>query len=238
MKIYLLFLLMFLFNFSVKADTVHLKSGKTVEGKIIKETDDYIKIETMGFPITYFKDTIKEIIKEEKPKESKESDLTILEDEGPEQKNFFMETYNDDILSAQVPAIWKRIDSFLFPFESYSDRVMRIISHKAAYDPGFLALGEKERPKKPMSYSQISQYLIEKIGSEYFYKLPAVVYLNGERVINFTLKRNYDKKEIYVNTDIFFRGKKWRVLEIAFESKNYLAYRDALKKMRNNVELR
>lgn len=40
------------------AETILLKSGKTVEGKLIEKTDKYIKIDFAGVPLTYFFDEI------------------------------------------------------------------------------------------------------------------------------------------------------------------------------------
>ena len=43
------------------AETILLKSGKTVEGKLIKKTDEYIKIDFQGVSLTYFFDEIENI---------------------------------------------------------------------------------------------------------------------------------------------------------------------------------
>jgi len=43
------------------AETIVLKSGKTVEGKLIEKTDKYIKIDFQGVPLTYFLDEIESI---------------------------------------------------------------------------------------------------------------------------------------------------------------------------------
>lgn len=44
------------------ADTIELKSGKIVEGKIVERTDKYIKVDIgIGMPITYFLDEIEGI---------------------------------------------------------------------------------------------------------------------------------------------------------------------------------
>ncbi|MDO8662881.1 MAG: hypothetical protein Q7K98_06660 [Candidatus Omnitrophota bacterium] len=43
------------------AETIVLKSGKTVEGKLIEKTDKYIKIYFQGVPLTYFLDEIESI---------------------------------------------------------------------------------------------------------------------------------------------------------------------------------
>ena len=50
------------FSFSsVFAETIVLKSGKTVEGKIIEKTNKYIKIESEGMALTYYADEIKSV---------------------------------------------------------------------------------------------------------------------------------------------------------------------------------
>lgn len=46
---------------SVFAETIVLKSGKTIEGKIINKTDKYIKMDISGIPITYYLDDIESI---------------------------------------------------------------------------------------------------------------------------------------------------------------------------------
>lgn len=43
------------------AETIVLKSGKTVEGKLIEKTDKYIKIDFDGVPLTYFLDEVETI---------------------------------------------------------------------------------------------------------------------------------------------------------------------------------
>ena len=43
------------------AETIVLKSGKTVEGKLTEKTDKYIKIDFDGVPLTYFMDEIESI---------------------------------------------------------------------------------------------------------------------------------------------------------------------------------
>jgi len=48
-------------HFFVFAETVRLKSGQTIEGKIIEETDEYIKIDFQGVPLTYSFDEVDNI---------------------------------------------------------------------------------------------------------------------------------------------------------------------------------
>ncbi|MFA6281264.1 MAG: hypothetical protein WCY05_02020 [Candidatus Omnitrophota bacterium] len=61
-KIGFILSLMFLFiSSSVFAETIVLKSGKTVEGKILEQTDKYIKVDIEGISITYYLDEIQSI---------------------------------------------------------------------------------------------------------------------------------------------------------------------------------
>ncbi len=46
------------------AEMVVLKNGKTVEGKILEDTDTYVKIDFNGTPLTYFKDEVMAIRKD------------------------------------------------------------------------------------------------------------------------------------------------------------------------------
>lgn len=43
------------------AEDIILKSGKTIEGKIIEKTDEYVKVDFNGVPLTYFFDDIESI---------------------------------------------------------------------------------------------------------------------------------------------------------------------------------
>lgn len=44
------------------AETILLKSGKTVEGRIIEKTDKYIKIDVEGVPLTYFLNEVESVV--------------------------------------------------------------------------------------------------------------------------------------------------------------------------------
>jgi len=43
------------------AEVILLKSGKSIEGKLIEKTDKYVKINFQGVPLTYFFDEVKSI---------------------------------------------------------------------------------------------------------------------------------------------------------------------------------
>jgi len=60
-KASLILLLALCFPISAFSETILLKSGRIVEGRIFEKTDKYIKIDFQGVPITYFSDEIKSI---------------------------------------------------------------------------------------------------------------------------------------------------------------------------------
>ncbi|MDD5583427.1 MAG: tetratricopeptide repeat protein [Candidatus Omnitrophica bacterium] len=60
-KIILILLAAVAYNLPVYAEIISLKSGKTVEGKIIEKSDSFIKLDIGGIAITYYFDQIKAI---------------------------------------------------------------------------------------------------------------------------------------------------------------------------------
>ena len=61
MKKYALALIFLFLCFPCLADTIILKSGKTVEGKIVERTDTSIKVDIGGVALTYWMDQIQTI---------------------------------------------------------------------------------------------------------------------------------------------------------------------------------
>jgi hypothetical protein len=61
MKKIIYFFIFFLFSFPLFSETIVLKSGSSLEGKIIERTDEYIKIDFQGIPLTYYFDQISTI---------------------------------------------------------------------------------------------------------------------------------------------------------------------------------
>ncbi|MFA5008661.1 MAG: tetratricopeptide repeat protein [Candidatus Omnitrophota bacterium] len=60
-KLILLLILYLWFSLPIFADTIILKSGKKVEGRIIEETDEHIKIDFSGVLLTYYTKDIENI---------------------------------------------------------------------------------------------------------------------------------------------------------------------------------
>ncbi|MFH1876587.1 MAG: tetratricopeptide repeat protein [Candidatus Omnitrophota bacterium] len=57
----LLFVILLGFILPCFSETIKLKSGKTVETKIVEKTDSYIKVDIVGIPITYYLDEIESL---------------------------------------------------------------------------------------------------------------------------------------------------------------------------------
>lgn len=76
-------------SLSVSADTIHLKNGKTVEGEIKEENENYVVIKAYGIDLTYYNDQI-DSVEKASPKEEiqnyKQEEPEILEQETGEQE--------------------------------------------------------------------------------------------------------------------------------------------------------
>lgn len=59
-KFFVSFLLLTL-SLTSHPETIKLKNGRSVEGKIVKKTDEYLKVDISGIPITYYFDEIESI---------------------------------------------------------------------------------------------------------------------------------------------------------------------------------
>jgi len=79
-KIFVLMIAILSISSFTFAETIVLKSGKTVEGKIIEKTDKYIKIDIHGVPLTYYSDEIESINGEEMPLPLESSRKTFEDD--------------------------------------------------------------------------------------------------------------------------------------------------------------
>lgn len=78
------------FTSALFADTIVLKSGKTVEGKLIEKTDKYVKIDFQGVELTYFMDEIQNIKEDEEGvsfKENRAEELADSSFQPPKEKD-------------------------------------------------------------------------------------------------------------------------------------------------------
>jgi hypothetical protein len=86
------------------SEIIILKSGKTVEGRIIEETNKYVKIDSMGILLTYWRADIERIDRSESPvKEQPEKNLIKIkikgEDSAQNDKKFIdkLDSLDNDI---------------------------------------------------------------------------------------------------------------------------------------------
>lgn len=77
MKKFGLLLIALFLSASVKAETVTLTSGSTIEGRMIEETEEYIKIDFQGTPLTYYRDEIQDIDRNPRPQSVRETAKTL-----------------------------------------------------------------------------------------------------------------------------------------------------------------
>ena len=89
------------------AEVIHLKSGKTVEGKILEKTDKYVRIDFLGVKLTYYLDEIDHI--------EKGSSQAPLQKEPPPASVEQGHTFRNEELgvSFSVPATWSEDRSLL-----------------------------------------------------------------------------------------------------------------------------
>lgn len=61
---FFLFLILTFLSSSARAETIHLKSGKTITAKIIERNDQYVRVDFHGVNMTYYMDSIERISEE------------------------------------------------------------------------------------------------------------------------------------------------------------------------------
>ncbi|MCX5668949.1 MAG: hypothetical protein NTX89_02345 [Candidatus Omnitrophica bacterium] len=76
-SIILVLIIYICFSGSSFAETILLKSGRTVEGKLIKKTDEYIKIDFQGMPLTYYLEDIESIDGEKVILDNKQENISV-----------------------------------------------------------------------------------------------------------------------------------------------------------------
>jgi hypothetical protein len=113
------------------ADTVYLKSGNKVEGKIIEKSDDYLKVDIAGVAVTYFWDEIesaqlddgKKIYPKEKPEAAEKKPLA-------EEPGFKKPAKEEKMLSA--PGVAGTAEDV--------EKILRLKPPKIPYSPFYLGV--------------------------------------------------------------------------------------------------
>lgn len=101
--IFLTFLVIFIPGIA-SAEVIRLKSGETIEGKIVTRTDEYIKIDPgIGIAVTYYLEDIDRILSEpvvppegQTPAVNEQNDLSPLSNETEDIKNLSNEKTSDE----------------------------------------------------------------------------------------------------------------------------------------------
>ena len=103
MRRILIFTFLFLFYYcSAEAETVSLKSGKSVVGKIVEKTEKYLKIDMEGIPITYYSDEIESIAGDKDVAGSIEEQKSALKED--KETSSAVESFDDEIIRKTKPA--------------------------------------------------------------------------------------------------------------------------------------
>ncbi len=86
-------LLTLLFSSTLFSETIVLKNGKTIEGKILEKTDKYIKVDTERIPVTYYLDEITSINESSSgslPSESRITAISQISSQKPDSQVFII----------------------------------------------------------------------------------------------------------------------------------------------------
>ncbi len=62
MKRYTLFAIFILITSLASAETIKLKTGSLIEGKLVEKTDEYIKLDVSGVTVTFYNDEIENVV--------------------------------------------------------------------------------------------------------------------------------------------------------------------------------
>ncbi len=125
-KLLPIFLLIFILFFWHPAfsETIILKNGNSVEGKIVEQTDKYIKIDYMGTILTYWKDDIEKIDNSEDVKKNNnlKEEIPVIEEpqETPDVKIKITSNKSEDALRfvAQLDSFGKEIKAIISDTEA------------------------------------------------------------------------------------------------------------------------
>jgi len=111
-RIFAFFLIICFVALNTSAETIRLKTGGEIEGKIIERTDEYIKIDFQGNTLTYWLDEIHHTEKEADGSLSAELEVY----QGP-KKNFLWKVDSDNSTVYILGSIHVARDDLYLPFK-------------------------------------------------------------------------------------------------------------------------
>lgn len=153
--IILLLTLSLCFSGSAFADTVILKSGDTIEGKIVERTDEYVKIDFMGVILTFYLNGIQEIRFSDVP-----SDIKTKGTSKKAPQPIILNQNNTTLNSSA-----SELDRLLDEQELYVDKYERLLT-AANSRSEFLPI-IKQFEKEDTVWLEKYRQLIEKKGSRF-----------------------------------------------------------------------
>ncbi|UCC95573.1 MAG: hypothetical protein JSW40_02190 [Candidatus Omnitrophota bacterium] len=116
--------------FPVFAEKITLKSGKTLEGKIIQETDSFIKVDFSGILLTYYKDDIANIEKSTSNTQIKHNQEKQDMDYGETTKD---QQWEEKMIEERINMEKKQIEAQI---EAYEGRIKQLKEWIKEYEEG------------------------------------------------------------------------------------------------------
>lgn len=256
-KIIILICFLILFSKIALSDSLKLKSGKIIYGSIVEEHEDYLKIDTGSFVLTYFRDVIEEIelskaeaSKDNLNKSQKEQrGIVIPSQETAEikqkvvQKTLIQKEYIDskDRFRFSKPLSWgvveRNIPVLLKKYQSLAKENVTVFKSNKEGDLSLAMFGTFERKNRKLSYQEYGQIFVQRFGKDNFLKSPGVEFINNERVLSFVVKKKISNEMLSVLTILFFRGKEFYVFECAVRLDEYQSYGNILKELKKSLQI-
>jgi hypothetical protein len=172
------------------AETIILKSGQEIEGKVIEKTDKYIKIDFEGAQLTYFFDDIKTIDGNKLLKEDLKAESAIKPGEIPKpsvssENVFVLYTNTEYGFSLKKPSDWLIDDKIIKLSVTPDGSELTRVCHLAARNKyGFPDVGVVfSQPKAQNSADDLAANMAAGGGS--FIQKPSVITIDNTKVVKF-----------------------------------------------------
>lgn len=228
MKILFFYLCVGLFVSNISfAETIVLKSGKTVEGKITNRTNEYTEIDFMGIKLKYLNDQIEQIKKEksasEKGTTAGEPELITIKIKGSGSTNTANESKEEEI------------GDFLDKLDNINNKIDSIISERMSKIPkerGQKVTNEEQKSmKSAVSMVKARADEIEKMKAPAGCKVLKDLFMQLSRIRISTLEQLVDNASDQIATaKILEKGN----TEIAEASRKYTDERQRVLKQSGN----
>lgn len=147
-KIFLLLIISLFISFNAYADTIILKSGKQIEGKILEKNEDSVKIDFAGNTLTYFLDELDSINGEKiKPAETIVNSIDKQESVARKETTASLPAYQETTDSTPAPEVDPKVARKILIIASifiaivylYLSSCLYFIAQKISIEPAWLA---------------------------------------------------------------------------------------------------